>query len=165
MVYLWICLLYLINLLFFMDFFGIIQIWTASDSNNRIKWVEKWYSCYWVRCEALPRKWKEILNLLFRKYDHERVAEWFLNSKKANEVWKSWDLSRSRDIIREGRGKKLRRFHIIYHVQCLQTEVSQKKNHSVENDSIRFGVKVMIELGFDFKTVCTSNREHILIHV
>ena len=61
--------------------------------------------------------------------------------------------------------KKLRRFHTIYHVRYLQTEVSQKKNRSVEKDLVRFGVKVMIELGFDFKTFCISNREHRLIHV
>ena len=51
------------------------------------------------------------------------------------------------------------------HVRCLQTEVSQKKNHSVENDSVRFGVKVMIKLRFDFKFFCIGNREHRLIHV
>ena len=82
MAYFWIWLLYLINLLHFKDFFSVCQIWIASDSNNRVKWVEKWYSCYWVQCEALPGKWKEISNILFRKHDHERVVEWFLNSKK-----------------------------------------------------------------------------------
>ena len=61
--------------------------------------------------------------------------------------------------------KKLRRFQTICHVLCLQNEVSQKKNHSVKKDSVRFGVKEMIELGFDFKTFCISNREHRLIHV
>ena len=61
-------------------------------------------------------------------------------------------MSRSHDIICGGCGKKLRRFHTMSHVQCLQTEVSQKKNRSVENDSIRFRVKVTIELGSDFKT-------------
>ena len=52
-----------------------------------------------------------------------------------------------------------------YHVQCLQTEVSQKKNYSVVKASVRFGVKVMVELGFEFKTFCIGNREHRLIHV
>ena len=61
--------------------------------------------------------------------------------------------------------KKERRFRTIYHVRCLQTEVSQKKNRSVEKDSVRFGVKVMIELGFDFKTFCIGTRGHRLIHV
>ena len=71
----------------------------------------------------------------------------------------------SHDIIRGGRGKNLRRYHTLCHVRCLQTEVSQKKNHSVENDSVRFRVKVMVELGFNFKTFCIGNREHRLIHV
>ena len=85
--------------------------------------------------------------------------------KKANKVWKSWDLSRSHDIIHGGYGKELRRFRTICHVRCLQTEVPQKKNRSIENDSVRFGVKVTIELGFDFKTFCIVNTEHRLIHV
>ena len=74
-------------------------------------------------------------------------------------------MSRSRDIIRGGRGKNLRRFQTICHVRCLQTEISQKKNRSVEKDSVRFGVKVTIELGFDFKTFCIVNTEHRLIHM
>ena len=74
-------------------------------------------------------------------------------------------MSRSHDIIYGGYGKKLRRSRKISHVRCLETEVSQKKNHSVEKDSVRFGVKVTIELGFDFKTFCIGNREHRLIHV
>ena len=72
---------------------------------------------------------------------------------------------RSQDIIRGGCGNKLRRFRTICHVRCLQTEVSQKKNRSIEKDSVRFGVIVTIELGFDFKTFCIGNREHRLIHV
>ena len=47
--------------------------------------------------------------------------------------------------------KKLRMFRTICHVRCLQTEISQKKNHSVEKDSVRFGVKVTIELGLTSK--------------
>ena len=74
-------------------------------------------------------------------------------------------MSRSNDIIRGGHGKKLRRFRTICHVRCLQTEVSQKKNRIIEKDSVRFRVKVMIELRFDFKTFFIGNREHRLIHV
>ena len=74
-------------------------------------------------------------------------------------------MSRSHDIIRGGYGKKLRRFRTMCHVWCSQTEVSQKKNLSVVKDSIRFVVKVTVELGFDFKTFCIGNREHRLIHV
>ena len=61
--------------------------------------------------------------------------------------------------------EKLGRFWTICHVLCLQNEVSQKKNRSVENDSVRFRVKETIELGFDFKTFCIGNREHRLIPV
>ena len=74
-------------------------------------------------------------------------------------------MSRSHDIIRGGYGKKLRRFRTICHVRYLQTEVSQKKNRSVEKDSVGFGVKVTVDLGFDFKSFCIGNREHILFHV
>ena len=52
-------------------------------------------------------------------------------------------------MICGGHGKKLRRFHTICHVRCLQTEVSQKNHRSVEKDSVRFGDKVTIELEFD----------------
>ena len=55
---------------------------------------------------------------------------------------------------------RLRRFRTICHVRCLQTEASQKKNRSVEKDSVRFGVKVTVELGFGFKTFCIGNKEH-----
>ena len=67
----------------FKEFFGLSQIWTTSDTNNRIKRVEKWYSCYWVQCEALHGEWKEISNILFRKHDHKHVAVWLLNYKKS----------------------------------------------------------------------------------
>ena len=114
---------------------------------------------------GLTREMKKNSNILFRKHDHESVAEWFLNSKKANKVWKSRDLSKSYDFIRGGCGKKLRRFRIIYHVRRLQTEASPKKNRSVEKDPVRFGVKVTVELEFDFKTFCIGNKQHRLVHV
>ena len=142
-IYFWICLLYLINLLHFKEFFGISQIWTASDSNNKIKWVEKWYSCY-----GNEKKFRISCS------GNTTMNVWpsgFQIIKKANEVWKSWDLSWYDDFICGGCGKKLRRFHIICHVRCLQTEASQKKNPNVEKDSLRFVVKVTVELGFDFQ--------------
>ena len=74
-------------------------------------------------------------------------------------------MSRSRDIIHGCHGTILRRFWVICHVRCLQTEVSEKKNRSVEKDSVGFGVKVMVELEFDFKTFCIGNREQKLFHV
>ena len=114
---------------------------------------------------GLTRKWKESSNILFRKHDHERVAEWFLNSKKSKRslkitrfvkiswyhMWRLW--------------KKMRRFRTICHVWPLQTEASPKKNRSVEKDPVRFGVKVTVELRFDFKSFCIGNRQHRLVHV
>ena len=91
--------------MFFKNFFGISQIWTTSDSNNRIKWVENDIHVTESSARSYPRNEKKNSNILFRKHDHECVAQWFLNSKKASEVWKSWDLSRSIDIIHGGHGK------------------------------------------------------------
>ena len=48
---------------------------------------------------------------------------------------------------------------------CLQTDTSPKKNHRVEKDLIRFGVKLMVELLFEFKTFCIDNRQHILLNL
>ena len=114
---------------------------------------------------GLTQKMKRNFEHLVRKHDHERVAEWFLNSKKTNKVWKWRDLSRSPDIICGDYGKNLRRFRTICHVRPLQTKASPKKNHSVENDPVRFRVKVTVKLGFDFKTFCIGNRQHRLVHV
>ena len=74
-------------------------------------------------------------------------------------------MSRSHDIIRGGYGKKIEK--VLDNMSCMMftNQVSHKKNHSVEKDSVRFGVKATIELGFDFKTFCIGNREYILIHV
>ena len=94
------------------------------------------------------------------------MAEWFLNSKKSKRSLKiTRFLSRSPNIIGGDCGKKLRRFRTICHVRRLQTEASPKKNQGVEKDLVRFEVKVMVKLGFDFKTFCIGNREHRLIHV
>ena len=60
LIYFSICLLFLINLFLLKVFSLISQIWTASESNNRIFLVEKWYSWYWVHCEALTMKLKKI---------------------------------------------------------------------------------------------------------
>ena len=134
-------------------------------SNNRIKWVENDIHVTKFVARSYPRNEKEISNILFRKHDHERVAEWFLNSKKTNEVWKWRDLSRSPDNICGDCGKKLRRFRTICHVWPLQTEASPNKNQGVEKNLVRFGVKVTVELRFDFKTFCIGNRQHRLVHV
>ena len=149
MVYFWICSLYLINLLNFKEFFCISQIWTASDSNNRIKWVQKWYSCYRVRCEALPGKWKEIPKI----FDNECVAEWFLNPKKKktkyenHEICQDLMISYVEAVVKNWEGFAQSVMYDVYKPKFLK-----KKNHSVEKDSARFEVKVTIELRFDFKT-------------
>ena len=54
----------------FHTIFKLSQIWNAIDSNNGIQWVEKLYSCYLAQFEALLMKLKEILNILFKKYDN-----------------------------------------------------------------------------------------------
>ena len=40
----------------------------------------------------------------------------------------------------------------------LQIDTSSKKNQRVEKDPIRFGVKLMVELLFVFKTFCIGDR-------
>jgi hypothetical protein len=127
--------------------------------------MEKWYSCYCDLKMLKSGQWKEILNILFTIHDHKLVAEMFLNSIKANEIWKLWNLWRHHHIIREGCGKKLRRFHTSCHVWCLQNEASRKMNHTVEKDPVRFGVKVTVKFEFDIKTFCIGNRQQRLLQV
>ena len=114
---------------------------------------------------GLIRETKRNFEDLFRKHDHEHVAECFLNSKKSKRslkitrfvkiswyhTWRLW--------------KKSRRFRTIYHVRPLQTEASPKKNRSVEKDSVRFRVKVTVELRFDFKSFYIGNRQQRLVHI
>ena len=54
--------------------------------------------------------------------------------------------------------------HNLSRTMFTNRSISEEES-SVENDSVRFGVKVTVELGFDFKTFCIGNREHRLIHV
>jgi hypothetical protein len=68
-------------------------------------------------------------------------------------------------MIRGGCGKKLRRFQIFCYIRCLEIEASQRKDRSVEQDSMRFGVEVTIELSFDNTTLFIRNREQTLLHV
>ena len=44
-------------------------------------------------------------------------------------------------------------------------EISTKKNKRVEKDTVRFGVKVTIEFGFDFEFFSLANRQFKLFHV
>jgi hypothetical protein len=79
--------------------------------------------------------------------------------KKCKRSQKLWDLSRCHDIIHEGCGKNLRRFWTWCQLRCLEIEASHRKNLIVEQDSIKFTAQVIIELWFEYKTFCTSNRE------
>ena len=135
----------------FKEFFGLSQIWTTSDSNNRMKWVEN--DSHVTKSNVRPYSGNEK-KLWTSCLENTTTNVWsfgFQILKKANDVWTSWDLLRSHDIICGGYGKKLRMFRIICHVRCLQTEISQKKNHSVVKDSVRFGVKETIKLGWTSK--------------
>lgn len=49
------------------------------------------------------------------------------------------------DITHEDCGKKKLRFRTSCDVRRLKNEASPKKNHRVEKDSLRFGVKLMVE--------------------
>ena len=51
------------------------------------------------------------------------------------------------------------------HVRCLQMETSARKNQRVEKDAVRFGVKVTIKFGFDFKNFSIANRQYKLFRV
>ena len=44
-------------------------------------------------------------------------------------------------------------------------ETSANKNQRVEKDTVRFGVKVTIEFGFDFEFFSLANRQFKLFHV
>ena len=44
-------------------------------------------------------------------------------------------------------------------------ETSARKNQRVEKDAVRFGVKVMIKFGFDFKKFSIANRQYKLFRV
>ena len=122
-----ICFLYLTKSFHFKQFFELSQIWTESDSKSRVKWVEKWNSCYLTQFETIPIKWKEISNILSMKHNHEHVSELFKNSKKSNEVWKSRDLSWCDGITRGCCDKKLRRLRTLYHDDVYKIETSHKK--------------------------------------
>ena len=91
----------------FKEFFGLSQIWTISDSNNRIKWVEN--DIHVTKSSVRPYSGNEKK---FRTSCSKNTTTnvWsfgFQILKKANDVWTSWDLSRSHDTIRGGYGKKI----------------------------------------------------------
>ena len=44
-------------------------------------------------------------------------------------------------------------------------EISAKKNQRVKKDVVRFGVRVTIEFGFDFKIFSIANGQYKLFHI
>ena len=108
-------------------------------------------------------KWKKIEHLVQKTW--LRTCGRMVLKLKNKKVEKPWDLSWCDDIIREGCGKNLRKFRTFWHIGCLEIKASQRKDRSIEQDSIRFGVKVTVELWFDYKTFCVGNREESLLHV
>ena len=53
----------------------------------------------------------------------------------------------------------------ILSLTCLQIEIFAKKNQKVEKDVVRFGVRVMIEFGFDFKIFSVASGQYKLLHI
>ena len=53
----------------------------------------------------------------------------------------------------------------ILSLTCLQIEIFAKKNQKVEKDVVRFGVRVTIEFGFDFKIFSVANGQYKLLHI
>ena len=114
---------------------------------------------------GLTREMKRIFEHFIQETRPRTLAQWFLNSKKSKRSLKMTRFVKISWYRTWRLWKKLRRFRIICHVRPLQTEASPKKNRSVEKDPVRFGVKVTVELRFDFKSFCLGNRQHRLIHV
>jgi hypothetical protein len=75
-------LIYFANLFHLIDFFGINQISTASDLNNRKNESKNDIHVFEIRVMLESRQQKEILNIVFRKHDHKLMGELFLNSIK-----------------------------------------------------------------------------------
>ena len=53
----------------------------------------------------------------------------------------------------------------ILSLTCLQIEIFAKKNQKVEKDVVRFGVRVTIEFGFDFKIFSIASGQYKLLHI
>ena len=65
---------------------------------------------------------------LVQKHDYKCLAEWFLNSKKPSEVWKSWDLLRSHDIRHGGYGKNWTHSHNLSCMMFINRSVSEEES-------------------------------------
>ena len=77
------CLLYLFNLFHLIEFLVIIQIWTASQSKNWKKWIEKWFSYYWAYVDTLSMNGSEISKIMFTTHNHKLGVQLFLNCIKS----------------------------------------------------------------------------------
>jgi hypothetical protein len=119
------CLLYLVNLFHLIVFLRIIQIWTASHSNNGKKWMEKMIfmlsSLSWGRIqeqtinfehlvpEACPRTCGRVAFKLYKRQTKSK------NHKTYRDVMISYV---------EAMIKKLRSYHESFHVRYLESEES-----------------------------------------
>jgi hypothetical protein len=93
--------------LHFEQFFKISQIWTTTDSNNWIKWVENLYSCYLAQFKTFSWNQKKVWIFWPRCTTMIVCPNDLKILKIANKVWKLWDLPVSQDIICKGYSKKL----------------------------------------------------------
>ena len=111
--------LHFFNLFHLIKFSWIIQIITASHSNNEKmngKMIFMLFSIMWGRIQKQTTNFEHLVYET-RPWTCGRVV--FKFYKKANEVQKSWNLSRCHDIICGRCDKKLRRFCASCHVRCL----------------------------------------------
>ena len=97
----------------------------------------------------------EVLKGKFEHVVHEilpRTCAWigfkFYNKQTVEAVIKKWEC-----------------FTKVLTYDCLWNEASPNKFHRQEKDSFGFWVKLMIELGFQFKNFCIGNRQDGLFHV
>jgi len=96
--------------LHFKQFFESSQIWTASDSNNRIKWVKNDIHIIWHSLWPYLSNKKKFQTSCPGNTNMDMCSNDFKIIKKAIEVWKLWDLSISHDIICGGCSKNLSEF-------------------------------------------------------
>jgi hypothetical protein len=126
--------------------------------------VEKWYSCYLAYFKTIFMKSKEILNILTRKHDHDRVSKWFENSKKIQIKFKNYEnctylmISYVKAVV-----KNANEFWIFCHVRWLEIEKSPMKFHRVTKDMVRFVSDATFKLHFDFKT-CLYKQYDIITY-
>ena len=116
------------------------------------------WSPIWVNVEDLKGKLKYLVRKTFPGMC-DRIGFKFYKKQTKFENHKI-----CHDIICGDCDKKLRRFCKSFDVRCLWNEASPNKFHRQEKDSFGFWVKLMIELGFQFKNFCIGNRQDGLFH-